>query len=116
MTKRKVIVISVCLAAVLGAAFARHAFYSSMESTYRRLDLTTLERITDGSVSHEMRWGRIFVTIVDRFDDAHLQLLHHAGVSKRRALQIVAEKETELKRRATGRGSRPDRENAASQP
>ena len=116
MRRTKTAVIAVCLAVALGIAFVRHAFHSKMESPYRRGDLATLERMAAGSVSHELRWGRIFVTTVDRFGDAHFHLLHHSGVSQRRALQIVEEKETELRRKATKPRARADGEGAAAQP
>jgi hypothetical protein len=97
--KRRIFIIIACVLAVIGIVAGRHMFYRNLEFSQRRLDLAVLERITDGTISHELRWGRIFVTTVDRFGDGHIHLLHHSDISKRDALRMVQEKEAELKQR-----------------
>ena len=97
--RKRILIITVCVLAAIGVVAGRHIFYSKLESSQRRLDLAVLERITDGTISHELRLGRIFVTTVDKFGDGHIHLLHHPDISKRDALRIVQEKETELRRK-----------------
>jgi len=97
--KRRIVIIIACVLAVIGILAGRYMFYRNLESSHRRLDLALLERITDGTISHELRWGRIFVTTVDKFGDGHIHLLHHPGISKRDALRIVQKTEAELKQR-----------------
>ena len=95
--KRKIVIVLVLV--LCGVLVARHILYRKLEASQLELDLATLAQITDGSISHELRWGRIFVTTRDKFRDGHVHLLHHPGVSKRDALKIVTEKETELRQK-----------------
>jgi hypothetical protein len=97
--RKRICIITACVLATIGAVAGRHMFYSKLESSQRRLELAVLERISEGTISHELRWGRIFVTTVDRFGDGHIHLLHHPNISKREALRTVQAKEALLKQR-----------------
>lgn len=65
------------------------------------LELKSIEQMQTGSISFEEQKGEIFVTVVDRYGDAHMFLLKHEGVPKNEALQILNNKKLELEKRKT---------------
>jgi hypothetical protein len=68
-----------------------------------RLGIGTVQQIRDGQISFEEKGGRILVSVTDRYGDCHIHVLDHTGISREQALEILKQKEAELK---TLRGER----------
>ena len=63
------------------------------------LNMATVQQIDSGSLTFEERGGKITVSVVDRFGDAHLHVLNHEGISRKDALDVLKAKQKELERR-----------------
>jgi hypothetical protein len=86
------LILAVVLAAFGGAAGCRR------KPSAFPLSLATVGQIHSGRISVEERGGEIFVTVTDRFGDAHIHLLDHQGHSRQDAVEILRRKQSELER------------------
>ncbi len=63
------------------------------------LTMQSLREITPTNSTHisfEEKGGEIFVSVADRFGDAHIHKLIYEGISRQQALEILKQKQTEL--------------------
>lgn len=58
--------------------------------------MAALQAIDSGFIEFEERQGKIIVTVIDRFKDAHLFTLNHEPLPREQALKILKQKREEL--------------------
>jgi len=70
------------------------------KTPWPELELVKVEAMVDGHItSYEVREDQIWVTVSDRYRDAHIYLLKHEGVSREEALERLAKKKAELEKK-----------------
>lgn len=105
---KKKIILGVSAAILLLAGVLYLLDTMRLGGIYGKLDLITLQAISDGSITYEARWGRILVSVTDRPGHSHVYLLDHPNVSYRQAVRIVEEKQIQLKTKRTEQSNEPD--------
>ena len=77
-------------------------FMATTGHTDLPLNLETFDKIQDGKIDYEVKNGHIFVSVTDKYGDAHVHLLSHEGVSQEEALKILSTKKTMLENQKIG--------------
>lgn len=94
MNKKNILI--VCVLAVLVSLIIVVINGVTAKPTGLPLSLQTVRNLKEGSLSHEVRNGKIMVTVVDKSGDCHVHILHHSEVSQQEALLVLSQKQAEL--------------------
>jgi len=98
--KKRTALIGLALAVLGVALLLVRPNRSARSSSAFPLNVATVQSMADGAISaYEVQRGQIFVTVVDRYGDAHIHVLQHEGMSQEDALECLAEKKAELERK-----------------
>jgi hypothetical protein len=62
----------------------------------RHLELVNLQQLDSGSFTFEEKKGTIWVTVIDKFNDAHIHNLNYAGYTREQVTDILKKKQKDL--------------------
>jgi len=93
---KKTIIFIIAILLILSIVILQQIHSMYMKKYPMQIELKTIEGFQDGKIIIEEKYGKIFVTVVDKSGDAHIHLLKHEGVPKTEALKILNDKKQEL--------------------
>ena len=95
-TMRPLIILAACAGLLMGGAGCKPR---STASSAIPLTIQSVRQMSPTNATHiscEERGGEIFVSVTDRFGDAHIHKLTYEGISRQQALEVLKQKQTEL--------------------
>jgi len=63
------------------------------------LALVEVEMMKEGKINdYEVKYGKIIVSVRDKYRDSHIHIISHKGVSREEAMKVQSRKKAELEK------------------